>query len=525
MCFAILTALLLANGTARAAVFLLDGLSTTSFDETVTSSIVFNSNATQSVADVASGLSLFNSTSEWAYEFTITMNNGSRPLSRGSSGGRYSLINGGFIQLLFSGSFSNGTQPYDLAWTPVSGNSSGNTIPAADIFATGLSRNTAQTVGLHKHNPGSGDQIDIYFGGAIVKTVAPDATYFNGATDDVIRVKQNGSTEHLTATISFRGGAVSGTVPQIEVAGASNRDIDELTGMTQNTTGGGQIGSAINVTGAGTPGVDGVFDYTFASPISGAKVMRVTQNLAAQFNFTEMQVFNSSAVNVALNAEARSLNFLNLGGTNGGQAVQALDGIIDRNCCANMFHSNGSPGTGDWWEVEFDNAETITGFNLWGRSAFDGRNDNFNVTFYSAITGGESAAQLLDIAEYVFEIQDLTQFDQLTVSREQAFFDRVLDVNNASLLLKFSDSALLSPGDTFQILDVEQILGSFESITVEFLAGNPIGLDTSNLLIDGTISIAATALAVPEPSSIALGTCGLAGLLSLSICARRARRR
>jgi filamentous hemagglutinin family protein len=70
-------------------------------------------------------------------------------------------------------------------------------------------------------------------------------------------------------------------------------------------------------------------------------------------------------------------------------------------------------------------------------------------------------------------------------------------------------------GDTFQILDIEALAGSFGQITINGPIAANGRWDTSRIYVDGTIAVAAAAAAVPEPHTPALLVAGLGAIFML----------
>ena len=72
---------------------------------------------------------------------------------------------------------------------------------------------------------------------------------------------------------------------------------------------------------------------------------------------------------------------------------------------------------------------------------------------------------------------------------------------NGLLEINFADGFLPAAGQSFDLLDFGQIVGGFD-----FISSNGARLDTSDLFIGGSVSIAA----VPEPGAfVVLGLTGL----------------
>jgi hypothetical protein len=125
---------------------------------------------------------------------------------------------------------------------------------------------------------------------------------------------------------------------------------------------------------------------------------------------------------------------------------------------------------------------------------------------------GEAVATLPAGHTFVFELDDGGAADVLSVINPYpAGLTSVLDVNGAALEIELVGSSY-ALGDSWQILDAAAFQGEFSTISVPLLADN-LFVDTSSLLIDGTIAIS-----TPEPGTLALLGVGLA------VLARRRRR-
>ena len=295
----------------------------------------------------------------------------------------------------------------------------------------------------------------------------------------------------------------------------------------------------IEVGGDGTIGTDeqpGVEQNLVNGPLTDGRVIRIIQNKPTGPNplmLGELEAFETgTGTNVA-----RDIN--------GGVATQStqLGGFgperaIDGNY-GNFHHT--LDGQGQWWQVALagdTDLEKVTihsrqGCCNQGRTAdiqvqvfddlaltnllFDervlgiGTSDVRDVPL-SMVVSGEVLATLRDVNTYVFELDAAPNSDQIAVPNpDPAVFSTILDVNNATLEVELA-TGNLHLGDTWTLLLADSFQGSFDQLILP----SGFGWNTSNLLVDGTLSL------VPEPSTWALA---LLAFLGLGVFGQRRSRR
>ena len=102
--------------------------------------------------------------------------------------------------------------------------------------------------------------------------------------------------------------------------------------------------------------------------------------------------------------------------------------------------------------------------------------------------------ELLDTSLLSLEIASLTDFETVDIGLGDLTLDGTLE-------LSFLDPSSFEVGQTFDLFDFGFASGSFDNV----LAG-PLSLDLSNLASQGTVTIAESAISVPEPSSFVVLT-------------------
>ena len=134
-------------------------------------------------------------------------------------------------------------------------------------------------------------------------------------------------------------------------------------------------------------------------------------------------------------------------------------------------------------------------------------NVQFNGSFINAgqIDGSVSLASgdfdLLDSSVLSLTFDSATEFDTFDIAGDLLF--------GGTLELNFLDPLAFEVGQTFDLFDFGSATGTFDNI----FAG-PLSLDTSNLLSQGTVTVASvSATSVPEPSSFTV--LALSGLVFL----------
>ena len=272
--------------------------------------------------------------------------------------------------------------------------------------------------------------------------------------------------------------------------------------------------------------------------VAGAKTIRLVQNRNETFQIAEIMAFeNISGVNVALqgNGGVASASTTGFGTTAG----LANDGNLAQ-AHPNEWHSTDAQGA--FIQIDFASATDIDSVHIFGRNpCCVDRQDDFDLVIEDMsgtelyrqrvlglgsdpgvpsgvsnrlfnledIVSGDLVAKLLDLP-HTFEIDaDAMTADSISLTNTMpGVFTTILDVNSIDLTLDVinGDPNALA-NKTFQILFADSFIGSFNSITMSAPLPNGLRLDTSNLLVDGTIAF------VPEPATASLILIGFAGAM------------
>ncbi len=294
------------------------------------------------------------------------------------------------------------------------------------------------------------------------------------------------------------------------------------------------LGQRVEVGGDNTIGTDqrvGVEQDVVMGALTGAMTIEVRQNRNETIQIAELQAFETgTGINKAVQSEGGVATATSWGW--GGVPTRANDGNTDGNYgSGSVWHSN--EGTGGTLMVTLASPTALDSVHIWGRTdCCQSRQDDFNLIvsdaggnelFNEQVLGlgtssgrngnipvemavsGEVYATLFDFDTYVFELGPEPSADMLEVPAPGAF-TTILDVNNATLEIELLDGAMVS-GSTWQILSADQFIGSFDEMIFPDLPP-AMAFDTSNLLIDGTLT-----LETPEPSSLVLAGLGVLGLV------------
>ena len=270
---------------------------------------------------------------------------------------------------------------------------------------------------------------------------------------------------------------------------------------------------------------------TLVTPLAGARVIRISQNVADFIHFDEVQAFEEgTGTNVAPAGTATQST------TYGGLVAQRA--IDDDDATWNHTESSST----EWLRIELAGSTTLTLLTIHNRDdscqsrardvqvkvygdvaetqlLFDQQVLGLDVSPYQEdvilglLTGATSVGAMDPFADYNLELGNSETSDQIVVPLLPLADSTELQV--AGDLVVSSIGSSLQVGDTFQLLVADTFTGSFSSITLPEVPGIG-GWDTSRLYIDGTIT------AVPEPASIALLAFGGAAVW---LCYRRKRLR
>ena len=281
----------------------------------------------------------------------------------------------------------------------------------------------------------------------------------------------------------------------------------------------------------GTLELAGAEQNTLTGPLTGAKTIRLVQNLSEHMHFAEIEAWETTTgINQALATNGGVATAKDTGSW-GGPPDLVIDGNTSGTSGSEWWHS-GSESS--WIQVELASPTALDSVHVWGRTdCCGGRLDDFNlvirdelgaVLYDESVLGlgsdpgihrdipvnmlvyGELLATLDDQTTYVFELPSSPTWDQLAVINPNPdIWTTILDVNDATLEVQLLGGSY-NPGETWQLLVADEILGSFSEI---ILPRTPSGLgwDTTRLLEDGTISV------VPEPSTLALLGLSLVGIV------------
>ena len=275
---------------------------------------------------------------------------------------------------------------------------------------------------------------------------------------------------------------------------------------------------------------------TFA-PLSGAQVIRISQNLDDFLHLREIVAQESGGGDAAL---------LSAGATITG-SPQGHDGVIDKSINGIIetpfgSHSaattdSGAPDYKNFERVELSgprDLESITVYNRNDGSASRGRNlqlrvygdlaetnlladrqllgqdlgpdYKIEVDLTSHVGGGTAVGSLEASMLYVMEIDAETPAsDRLIVP--QGLTDSTRLVVDGELEVELV-AGTPNTGQVFQLLVADSIVGQFDAISLPELTTPALFWDTSNLYTTGELLVG-----VPEPSNFALGALGLLGLL------------
>lgn len=261
---------------------------------------------------------------------------------------------------------------------------------------------------------------------------------------------------------------------------------------------------------------------TGATSLPNARVVRVVQNRDATYlNLGEVQVFDNTNTNIAPSGTASQSS------TYSGSfpASNAID-----NNLSDFSHTQATSTAGgdQFWQVTLAADSTLDQISIYDRAGCCSDNRTADIQLqvfsdtaatnliydqhiagllsgaHSDVTFFEKSVATLDPAgQYTFEIDgDTLASDLLKVAQGNALGSTEL-VADGTLNVELLDGKL-DVGDTFQILMADSFSGEFDQIN---LPGGANKWDTSNLLVNGTIT------AVPEPASIVLWS-----LLGLALC-------
>jgi len=256
-------------------------------------------------------------------------------------------------------------------------------------------------------------------------------------------------------------------------------------------------------------------------PLTGAKYVRVVQNVGDTLQVGELQIFDTGNTNVAPagTATSKDTGF-------GGVPSRANDGNTNMAWSGgSVFHSGSGRDT--WLQIELAGTTDLNSVHFWGRSdCCQGRQGDFNLVVEDAshstlfdkqivglgstspyhgnipvdmLVSADLTATLLDTSTYLFEVGSGN--DQLTISNpDPNIFSTILDLNNATI--EVQTLGPLSPGQVFKLFDFDSITGSYDQIVLPAYVW-----DTSDLLSGGTLQF----IAIPEPTTLLIWSL-LAGL-------------
>jgi len=312
---------------------------------------------------------------------------------------------------------------------------------------------------------------------------------------------------HTTGTLNANGGTFNVTpkhamANQVGKAGGTLTTAGAVTidsGTVQILGGRGGNGQMMPPSGA-TGGVGGSFVVTGGSvTVSGTGVLSTQGGNGGSAPFGKPGGLGGEGGTIAVTSGTLTLNYglISTAGGNGGiggagaeDGAQGARGTID--IAGGTFNINGGevitgtiehPGAG----VFNFNAGTLH------VETFNGQLDQDGGTLAPGSSPGitiVSGNYNLNAGSLAIEIGGLisgSEYDHISVTGALALgLTSVLDV---SLI----NSYIPGLGDSFDILDFGSITGSFNAINLPTLGGG-LDWDTSNLLIDGTLSVVSTAL-------------------------------
>jgi len=268
---------------------------------------------------------------------------------------------------------------------------------------------------------------------------------------------------------------------------------------------------------------------TYGGGITGARFVRVVQNLGETFQVAELQAFETgTGINKAEQSQGGVATAKD--NAHGGVPPRANDGNTNMQWGGGSIWHSGST-TGTWLQIELAADTDLDKVHFWGREdCCENRQGDFNLIIEDAsnvelynerILGINaepnhreiSVAPLLsaDLTAslaahdagagytYVFE---LSSNDQITVDNpDPGVYTTYLDINNADIVVEALGP--LTPGEVFVLLDADHLIGTYNSLTL------PTGVvPVGNFWETG-------AVIVPEPSTLLLAAIGLLGLLGV----------